>query len=366
MTPGESPRARVYLRLIAINAAVAMCLVGAGVKSWFDIRERIDVLRTVAARECAPAHPTAAVDAEPDDGRPPENTAKEGYFGERGLELPTGALMTELDVVRVDGTEARARLGDLSVLAPDTLHVVNLWAPWCRPCQEELPGLKAMLSRRAADWSEDVAFVPIKVLDSDNPTLAYAQIADIAPSSRVRLADRSLNDALIRELRGDPSRTLYRGALPVSFVLDCDRRVRWAHFRPLSAEALRDLEATLDRLLAEQQRPGACQRVWCGNGRCDHGESKNCMVDCGAPGPGEVMPAERAADLPIAVAVEHSPVCPKNCVRCDADGNCLFGLKSATARTERPSVAPLPSPVECPKRCARCDADGNCLFGLKQ
>jgi len=199
------------------------------------------------------------------------------------------------------------RFGDHEVLPADAVHVVSLWAPWCTPCKHLLPRLREMFVRRAGDWRTTVGFIPIQVRDATSPEQSYATFGGLMPDSRARLADRSQNDDLVEILR-DPSRALYTGNLPITMVLDCNRRVRWAKEGALTPSDEQDLERRLDTFV-EELRTGdpRCKQQWCGNGRCESGEQGRCDDDC----------------EPVVAAPVAPVVCPAECLKCDEKGSCL-------------------------------------------
>jgi thiol-disulfide isomerase/thioredoxin len=200
----------------------------------------------------------------------------------------------------------RVRLGAKEVLPPTSVHVVTLWAPWCEPCKHLLPRLRDMFQRRQSDWQASVDFIPIQVNDDTSPERSYARFGPLMPRSEARLADRSENRDLLEILRA-PSQALHRGDLPLTFLLDCNRRVRWAKEGSFTPATEEDFERWIDHFV-EQLRRGdlECKRRWCGNGRCDPGEQSRCEDDCGPFTP---------APPPAA--------CPSDCLQCDDKGRCL-------------------------------------------
>jgi hypothetical protein len=76
------------------------------------------------------------------------------------------------------------------------------------------------------------------------------------PLSAVKLADRSYDEKFVKVLEAEEQRQLFRGNLPVTFVLDCNRRVRWAKFEQLTEADFEDLERHLDQLHAELAEAG--------------------------------------------------------------------------------------------------------------
>jgi len=273
--------ARVYLRVLAVNVIVAFAAALLVLLQWFEVT-RLRALEGSARRVCPReiAAPAPLLVEERDD-RMPEDRPTEGYFGANGTQFTGEALLASLERVELGRSRGRARevqFGD--ALRHDLVHVVNLWAPWCEPCVEELPRLRALFERRAATWQR-VSPVLVKVQDGANPRSAYERIERSVPRGAWLLADRSRDEALTGALRADPERTLYRGDLPVTLLVDCNRRARWAAFTPLDDAVLADLERSIELLLAETREPGKCEKIWCGNGRCDGAEDpQSCPIDC--------------------------------------------------------------------------------------
>lgn len=164
--------------------------------------------------------------------------------------------------------------------------VLNFWATWCEPCRAEMPDFKALFARRA-DWGGAVRFLPIQIQDDSDPGRAYSGIERIMPPAPIKLADRAMGGPLAAALGSDAERTLFKGQLPVTLVLDCNRRVRWAHFSQLTDTNVADLERVIDQLRAElaDDSPGAwCRKEWPGNGRCEGKEATpagHVPEDCG-------------------------------------------------------------------------------------
>lgn len=342
-SPTLSSSAQLCLCVIFINIVLAL---GATLCSAWLWRGRATVLRELAELEALENEGCLAEAADPTDkSDPPEDSFGGGYMGDLGVRLTTATLKTPLDVLFADGELKQRRFGDPAVLRPGRIHVVNLWATWCTPCKAELPGLRALFERRKGSWGDAVEFVPIKVLDRGNPGDTYEAYRDLLPASRVRLTDRELDDPFIRSLREDPARALFQGKLPVTFVLDCNRRVRWAQFKELGEVEMADLEDTLQRLVAERARPRSpCRQKWCGNGRCEGNEAlagpKFCELDCPQPRPSP--PVLRGA-----------AECPEGCAQCDELGVC----KDPSA-SKKPTTRPIQQKVKFLPHCGDQHCDG--------
>jgi hypothetical protein len=288
-----SQRAQRYVWWALCNLLVA--LVGTSVLLFCFVSDR-EVRREIAQRRaqqgtCEQRVLVAAKPmlVDPDEVSPPEDRPKDGYFGKQGTEIRPAQLLS-FEVIR-SGRPAsarleRLRLGSSEVLPAKTVHVVNLWATWCEPCRAEMPDFKALFARRA-DWGGAVRFLPIQIQDDSDPGRAYSGIERIMPPAPIKLADRAMGGPLAAALGSDAERTLFKGQLPVTLVLDCNRRVRWAHFSQLTDTNVADLERVIDQLRAElaDDSPGAwCRKEWPGNGRCEGKEATpagHVPEDCG-------------------------------------------------------------------------------------
>ena len=360
--PRGSPQLFVWWSLINLFFAFAAI----GVTLWAFVQERdhrTELARRTAANRCPPTATDPATAQVPDEAPappPPQDEAKSGYIGAAGTDIvPT--MRIELEALRDDRPDAlpeRVLLGSQQVLPSNTIHVVNLWATWCSPCLEELPDFKAMFDRRA-DWGARVRFVPIQVKDGATPEAAYR--GKTMPPAPLKLADRGLGDPLVTALSADAKQTLFKGNLPVTLILDCNRRVRWAQFTQLQDDQFKELEDHVDRFLAElaDDRADAwCKQEWPGNGRCEGLESTakyHNLEDCGPlrktsdPANPDAPPT---ADNPPPIV---TPTCPEGSDLLP-DGRCkprLLGVKKVTK--------PKNTLTTCGNgKCDRGEDPGNC------
>jgi hypothetical protein len=203
---------------------------------------------------------------------------------------------------------------------------------------------------RHDEWGDSVRFVPIVVKDSGEPRKAYNDFASVMPPAAVKLADRSYEEALVKGLAPDESLKLFHGNLPVTLVLDCNRRVRWARFEQLTEADFAELESYVETFRAElaDTSPGSwCTQQWAGNGRCEGAESTaahHSLADCGElrRRPGDVV-----TPPPVVAAPTE---CPPGMQR-GAEGRCLPKLKGTLAVPR-----PTPAPTAASRRCG----DGKC------
>lgn len=108
--------------------------------------------------------------------------------------------------------------------------VINFWAPWCKPCQEELPTLR-MLSDR---YRGKATFVGVSVETKDQSEVRRA-IRDHGLSYPQFYG----NDRLLASFFGGDG----EAQLPSTFVFDSRGSIRRAFHRPIQAQ---DLDVLLD------------------------------------------------------------------------------------------------------------------------
>ncbi len=329
-------------------------------------RQRASCERVVSRPQASPVPEQA----------PPQDAPKDGYFGTQGSDVRP-IFRLNVEAIRAgqppEKLPEQLLLGSQALLPAGKIHVVNLWATWCTPCLDEMPAFQKLFATHQDDWTADVRFVPILVKDPTEPRKAYEEIEQFMPSAPFRLADRGLKDPLTSALAADPEQALFRGKLPVTLVLDCNRRVRWAHFAQLLNSDLRDLERIVDDLRSELEdtRPDAwCQREWAGNGRCEGREATpggHVLEDCG-----KLTPA--VPDIPVEVGDSAGETPPPPVKPCPPDtepipgGGCKRKL-----RGNPPPIKKAPKAVcgdgqcnseETPETCCddcKCEAWQKCM-----
>lgn len=352
VNPPAPGRTNVHSRWAIFNVALALAAALAAV--WIlgeeqRVRDAIAQLRTKRARDCtpkvrpAPPPPPQALEAPTEP--PPEDLAADGYMP-KGVDI-TPAMRLKLEALRArrpaqEQTEL-LRLGSQAVLPSKTIHVINLWATWCGPCRDEMPDFKTLFARRA-DWGDSVRFVPIMLKDHTDPASAYASIESAMPDTPVKLADRGYQEPLATLLSAEKPK-LFRKNLPVTLVLDCNRRVRWAHFEQLSSRDLKELERYIDQFreeLADTSPNAWCSLPWPGNGRCEGLEDTpehHSLEDCGEL---KRSPDEPAALLPVEEAVPLPPPpveCPEG-TTLTPEGKCKRKLRGNLPKPAPPPVGP--------------------------
>jgi thiol-disulfide isomerase/thioredoxin len=343
-----------------------LAVVAVAVTLWIfvterGIREEMAEIRETRALACSRRVLVAASPpiVDPEAIAPPQDTPRNGYFGKSGTEI-VPVMRLKLEALRSPGGPASQletlRLGSQDVLPSGSVHIINLWATWCEPCRDEMPDFKALFDRRP-DWGKSVRFVPIQLQDPTDPVKAYRELDGAMPPASVKLADRGLNDPLGTALAADKELKLFRGNLPVTLVLDCNRRVRWAQFDQLTRADFDELEIFIDRFRAEleDRTEGSwCTQEWPGNGRCEGRENTpgphSSVEDCGEL---KRNPGEAAVLAPPVEAPPPLVECPDDMLR-TADGKCKRKLRGKV-------LAPEPEKALRPATCGNgvCDAGEN-------
>lgn len=302
-------------------------------------------------------------------GKPPVIPAEPAPVGESvelqpAVSLPSSLFGTQVERV-TDGEAQFVDLGRLgSVLPQGQVYIVNLWATWCPPCLEELPHFRDLFRRRQSDeaWKNRVRFVALNVLDTAAPPPGrlYEDFVDRMPARTLFLVDRVADPSITRRLE---QIELYRGKLPVTLIVDCERRVRRVVYGAIDEALIHGIELTVDgavgacRIVVTPPEPkvyragvrcacsepivakGTCPRgcfqakgIGCGNHVCDRvirvgvDDTQHCSHECTC--------GNRVCDL----YQENQDNCSDDCGRC-GDGKCDLGHEDASL---------------CPLDCLKC------------
>lgn len=116
--------------------------------------------------------------------------------------------------------------------------LLNFWASWCPPCQREMPSMERLRVKMAGRPLEIVA------LDS----------AETADEVNAFLAKMKLGFPILLDPDGSNTRRWKVFALPTSFLLDANGRVRFVLTGPTEwdeGEALQAIESLLAELPAQ-------------------------------------------------------------------------------------------------------------------
>lgn len=123
--------------------------------------------------------------------------------------------------VTANGTVGKLQLKQAISLRKVTL--LNLWAPWCPPCLQELPFLKDLFTQ--SDWDGDVKFIPLMVLDPTTARVAHRDHAANMPPFDHFLIDRDLSSGPKAALLAAEKRIPTPLQLPVTILFDCRRQI---------------------------------------------------------------------------------------------------------------------------------------------
>ncbi len=141
-------------------------------------------------------------------------------------------------------TEARLESATVgAAISGQKITIVNIWATWCEPCKDEMPGLKQVFE--LSGWGHEVHFVPIQA-DDESRQKAYAEFAPIMPEHSHYLAGTEV----LKSLAADDA-VAEDAELPITLLLDCRRQLRWARVGELNDQNIRALEGLVDKLRAE-------------------------------------------------------------------------------------------------------------------
>lgn len=143
-----------------------------------------------------------------------------------GFETRAALPAPELSALDLNGTHKT--LADYR----GSVVLLNFWATWCPPCQREMPSLERLRVRMAGRPLTIVAISSAETLDAVN---AY-------------LSKMKLGFPILLDGDGSNTRRWKVFALPTTFVLDADGRVRHVLTGPTEwdeGEALAIVESTL-------------------------------------------------------------------------------------------------------------------------
>lgn len=347
-------RVRLYVRWVVINVVLTTLACSLALLIWLkdsDVRRQlarvlarekqgcVEVVRVIEGKKAMIVDPSEVV--------PPQDAPRNGYFGSSGTQI-SPAMLVRLEAIRDPSKPSvEVRLGAQEILPSKSVHVVNLWATWCGPCKAEMPDFKAMFERKAEAWGGAVRFVPIQIKDNTDPRKSYTDFSAVMPFAPVKLADRTYDEKLVKVLESEDERKLFHGNLPVTFVLDCNRRVRWAKFEQLTEKDFEELERYLDQFRAELDDPSPdawCKKPWPGNGRCEGKENTaahHSPEDCG-----DLKKRGAAASEPTLLPPEPLPQTATTCPpgqKLGADGRCTPKLKGTPTQAKPEPPATLRS-----------------------
>lgn len=119
----------------------------------------------------------------------------------------------------------------LAIPVEDGPVLVNLWASWCGPCEEELPWL-GRFARKVRPGGEELAVVGV----------SRDSFAEYATES-LELAGADYPNVLDTDARfSEPLSDVLPNALPLSFIVE-DGQMTWVHVGPF--DSYRDLSRSV-------------------------------------------------------------------------------------------------------------------------
>lgn len=330
------------LALIAGGMVVAMVLLGASLFVWKDIGDLDEVTKTSQAKSaiCKKA-------ALPDDKASVGDKHAGGQTGGQTKFLTAGAeppLLVELRSITKGGA-SYVQLGSSDVLPPRAVTIVNLWATWCGPCVNELPGLKRLFDAQQPTWGDKVRFLPIMTEDQTSTDAALRDIAPKMPPHKHFLVEM-----------GDFTQPLERvglwsDKLPVTLVVGCRQKVRWAHFGELLPADMDAMKGVVDGLIDKLDGPECRAPIACGDGNCNGLENKvTCAADCAQD---VVICGDHVCDE------GEASECPKDC-QC-GNGKCDAGESYRTCSKDCRKMCPRD--MSCPAPYS-CEKNGYCMDTL--
>jgi thiol-disulfide isomerase/thioredoxin len=120
---------------------------------------------------------------------------------------------------------------DTETLVGDVPTVVSVWAVWCKPCREELPGLQELSEARAGTVEV------VGVNNGDDPEAALDFLDEIG-----------VTFPMYRDPQGALTSAVKVPVVPATLIVMPDGTIGWWELGEVSRA---DVEAELDRLAAE-------------------------------------------------------------------------------------------------------------------
>lgn len=234
------------LRRVLIGRVLPVALL-LGVTAW-----SWQLLSEVKKARTSPAKAQTAEDREHETTTPP--VPPDTQMAVPGTPDDDDALIEATRIPRVLAAFAENVAPDGSVgniplrqaIEAKRVTVINLWATWCTPCKAELPEFARMFAENR--WGADVRFLPLMVRDPVDARAAHRQVAGLMPPFKNFLVDRDLD---VNPLAGLIAAKLLPQELdlPVTLLVDCQRRVRKVYRQALTTpEEFAELAAEIKHL----------------------------------------------------------------------------------------------------------------------
>jgi len=118
------------------------------------------------------------------------------------------------DVIIYDEFDALEKMFQLS---GDSIHIINFWATWCKPCVAELPYFEAYLAENN-DKNIKMTLVSLDMVRQVESKLVPFLNEQGIKSDVVLLADNKMNDYIDKV---DPS---WEGSIPATLIVYPDGR----------------------------------------------------------------------------------------------------------------------------------------------
>ena len=138
-----------------------------------------------------------------------------------------GEMAPEFTLTTFDGEEIRS--ADLA----GKVIVLNFWASWCKPCEQEAADLEA--AWRYYQPRGDVIFIGVNYVDTEPEAMGYLQKFDISYPNGADLGTRISQAYRIR-------------GVPETYIIDQEGVLRHAQIGPFSS--LAQIKSVIDPLLS--------------------------------------------------------------------------------------------------------------------